>query len=606
MSTQTGTNISKQDVTWRASKRAMRSKDFILGIIASTRLRVDDKVSAGLLLENWAKKSPNSIAIKFGEKQWTYSEFNCFANQYADMFRILGVTKNDSVALNIRNCPELLFAIMGAAKLGAVSALINTTQTGSVLCHSLALANPKVILIGSEQASNFNAVELSKINGYSGPLLWIKNSDDPMPTGFEDANRLLIESSDKDRPESKNVTLGDRAFLIFTSGTTGLPKASIISWKKWYTSANLFSKSVLSLKQSDVMYCCLPLYHSNALTIAFAPTLFAGATLALSPKFSASKFWDDCRKYNVTCFSYIGELLRYLLNQPEKYNDNFHKVTRITGNGLRPDLWDRFKTRFSINEIYEFYGATEAPAAFVNYFNYDRTVGWNPAGWEIVAYDVDAEEPVRDSNGKMIKLGPGKTGLLLTKITDFQKFDGYTDRHASEKKLIRNAFEDGDCWFNTGDLLKSLGAGHAQFIDRVGDTFRWSGENVATTEVEAVINAWHQTQDSVVYGVEVPNYDGRCGMVSITPHSGNEFDLDAFKQFLRERLPKYAVPRFLRFQQHQVTTGTFKHQKAMLKTQGYDTDKIKEAVWLLTPDADAWKLLTAEIIIKINKGEIRL
>lgn len=328
--------------------------------------------------------------------------------------------------------------------------------------------------------------------------------------------------------------------------------------------------------------------------------------MAVGRKFSASGFWDECRQYDATAFAYIGELLRYLLNQDPKANDADHKVYKIFGNGLRPDIWDEFKSRFGIHRIHEFYGASEGNNAFINLFNYDKTCGWSAKGWETIAYDVDEDTPKLCAKRKFEKTGKGETGLLIFEVSDRFPFDGYTNKEASEKKLMRDVFKKGDCWFNTGDLVRKLGFGHIQFVDRVGDTFRWQGENVATTEVEAAAIKFAQTEDAVVYGIEIPGRDGRCGMLSYTVKQGEELDLTGLARHLQAKLPKYAVPRFMRVEQVQEVTGTFKHQKTKLKKQGYDLEQIAEPLFYLSPAASTFVPLTPEIVAEIEAGTAKL
>ena len=279
----------------------------------------------------------------------------------------------------------------------------------------------------------------------------------------------------------------DKAFYIFTSGTTGMPKASVMTHYRWLRALAGFGGLGMRLNSDDTLYCCLPLYHNNALTVALSSVLNSGATLALGKSFSASKFWDDVIRYEATAFVYIGEICTYLLNQPPKPTDRQHKVRVIAGNGLRPAIWDDFTERFGIKRVCEFYAASEGNTAFVNVLNIDKTTGICPTPVAFVEYDDDTGEPVRDDNGRVRKVQDGEPGLLLSKVSNFQPFDGYTDKEATEKKLVRDAFKEGDVWFNTGDLMRSQGFGHAAFTDRLGDTFRWKGENVATTEVEAAV-----------------------------------------------------------------------------------------------------------------------
>jgi fatty-acyl-CoA synthase len=297
--------------------------------------------------------------------------------------------------------------------------------------------------------------------------------------------------------------------------------------------------------------------------------LNSGATLALGKSFSASKFWDEVIQYDATAFVYIGEICAYLLNQPPKDTDRKNKVRVIAGNGLRPSIWDEFTERFGIDRVCEFYAASEGNTAFVNVLNLAKTTGICPTPVAFVEYDGDTGEPVRDEKGRVRKVRNGEPGLLLSKVSNFQPFDGYTDKKESEKKLVRNAFRDGDVWFNTGDLMRSQGFGHAAFTDRLGDTFRWKGENVATTEVEAALSADPQVEEATVFGVEVPGTSGRAGMAAIQLREGEEFDGKGLAKEAYERLPGYAVPLFVRVVKELAHTSTFKSQKVDLRKQGY-------------------------------------
>ena len=331
--------------------------------------------------------------------------------------------------------------------------------------------------------------------------------------------------------------------------------------------------------------------------------------MAVRRKFSASNFFDDCRKFEATACVYIGELLRYLLALPEADNDRDHKVVKIIGNGLRPDIWMAFKERFGIDRIHEFYGASEGNTGFVNIFNFDKTVGWSPGhgkAWTLVEFDVDADAPVRADNGFMNKMGVGESGLLIMRINEQNPFDGYTDAQASEKKILRNVFEPGDQWFNSGDLVVLQPHGHIQFGDRIGDTFRWQGENVATTEVEGVIMKWPEIEDAVVYGVQVPGRDGRCGMLYLTLNEADKLDFEGLIKHMRDNLPGYAVPRFIRIGAKVDVTGTFKFQKAKLKREAYDFDTLEDKIYLVARDEASSQPMSDALRDQINSGEIRL
>jgi fatty-acyl-CoA synthase len=359
-----------------------------------------------------------------------------------------------------------------------------------------------------------------------------------------------------------------------------MPKASVMTHYRWLRALAGFGGLGMRLSSNDTLYCCLPLYHNNALTVALSSVLNSGAALALGKSFSASKFWDEVIRYDATAFIYIGEICAYLLNQPPKPTDRQHKVRVIGGNGLRPAIWDEFTERFGIERVCEFYAASEGNSAFVNILNIDKTTGLCPTPVAFVQYDPDTGEPLRGDDGRACKVRNGEPGLLLSKVSNFQPFDGYTDGKASEKKLVRNVFRDGDVWFNTGDLMRSQGFGHAAFTDRLGDTFRWKGENVATTEVEAALSTDPQIEEATVFGVEVPGTGGRAGMAAIQLKKGEEFDGQALAKAAYERLPGYAVPLFVRVVGELAHTSTFKSQKVDLRKEGYGRD-VKDAIYVL-------------------------
>jgi len=363
--------------------------------------------------------------------------------------------------------------------------------------------------------------------------------------------------------------------------------------------------AAMALDKDDVLYLALPLYHNNALTVAWSSAAAGGAALAIRRKFSVTHFWEDVRRFRATAFVYIGELCRYLLNHPAEAGDRDHRVRRICGNGLRPDIWRPFKERFGIDEVYEFYAASEGNTAFVNLLNLDCTVGLCPAPYALVAYDVDRDEPVRGRDGHLTRVGRGEVGLLITEVNERYAFDGYTDPTASEKKLFRDVFRPGDVWFNSGDLLRDQGFRHAQFIDRVGDTFRWKGENVSTNEVAEAINGFEQIAESTVYGVQVPGGDGRCGMAALVLRCRvDEFDVEGFARHVRGQLPTYAQPVFLRLRPELEITGTFKQVKGDLRRQGFDPALVGEPLFVLPPRQQRYVPLTSELHQAIARAEM--
>ena len=572
--------------------------------------RPEDETSMIDFLERHASERPDAIALKFEEQKISWGELNAKANQMAHYYRSRGVKYGDRVALNLENRPELLFAVAGCLKLGAIAGMINTGQTNEALAHSLRLIEPSLIVVGSECLDNMQSVVDILEDQHADKLLYVADRGHGGPPSlYQDLMPLIADQPVDNIVPDQPLTLGTPTYYIFTSGTTGLPKASITTNMKIFRAGLQFGVNVMSLKPTDTYYCALPLYHSNALVVGFGSSLCSGATLALRRKFSASQFWEDCIKYEATAAIYIGELLRYLLAQPERESDKAHNVTRVLGNGLRPDIWMQFKNRFGISRVHEFYGASEGNTGFVNIFNFDKTVGWSPQfgkAWNVVGYDVDADEPIRGDDERMKSLAVGESGLLIMRINDQNPFDGYTDAQASEKKILRDVFEKGDAWFNSGDLVILQKHGDIQFGDRIGDTFRWQGENVATTEVESVIMKWPEIEDAVVYGVTVPGRDGRCGMLYLTQKEAGQIDLNGLAAHMRENLPAYAVPRFIRVGKKVDVTGTFKFQKTKLKNAAYKVDEVDDALFLLARDADGVEAMTAEVQAKVDDGEARL
>ena len=528
----------------------------VRGISTGMLARPTSKASIGKVFQERAAKYANRVFLKFGDQRITYAEANATANRYAAALAARGVGHGDVVGIMLRNSPNAVLAMLATVKCGAVAGMLNYHQRGDVLAHSVGLLGAKVILSETDLVEHLNESGAELEPGVVVTIEEFEKSAVTAPTG---------------NPASASAVLAkDTAFYIFTSGTTGNPKASVMTHFRWLRALAGFGGLGLRLRADDTLYSCLPLYHNNALTVAVSSVINAGATLAIGEKFSASRFWDDVIRYDATAFIYIGELCRYLLNQPEKPTDRQHRVRLIAGNGLRPEIWDEFTTRFGIKRVCEFYAASEGNTAFINIFNVSKSTGVSPMPFlAYVEYDTDTGEPKRDENGRVRKVGAGEPGLLISPVNRLSPFDGYTDPKASEKKLIRNAFRDGDVWFNTGDVMKPQGLGHAAFGDRLGDTFRWKGENVATTEVEAALAADPQVEECTVFGVEVPNTGGRAGMAAVKIREGQEFDGIELAETLYSRLPSYAVPLFVRIVDSLEHTSTFKSRKVDLRDEAY-------------------------------------
>ena len=579
---------------WRRAPRIARL------VKTMSAARPETRQSLGRVLEATAKKYPARVAVESETGRLTWGDLDRIANQLAHTLRALGVRSGDAVAVLMDNRIEYLSLVCAVAKLGATASLLNTNLRGGGLAHSLSCAPPRLLVAGEEHWDRAAALDGEH------SLAWVRDTTDGRcPVDAVDLLQLARRSPPHSPASTRTVPMGTPALYVFTSGTTGLPKASPMSHYRWIGAGLMFGEVCLGLGPRDVIYAPLPLYHNQAITLCWASCVRTGATLVIRRRFSATGFWEDCKRTRATVIAYIGEIARYLLNQAPGPMDRGHGVTKMVGVGLRPDLWSPFKTRFGIQEVYEYYSASELNAGFFNVLNLDRTVGFCPAPWALVAFDPDAGEPVRTARGRLRRLGRGEVGLLITRVTERFRFEGYTDAEATKKKLLRDVFEDGDAWVNTGDLMRHLGFGHLQFTDRVGDTFRWKSENVATTEVESAICAEPSVADAAVYGVEVPHASGRAGMAAVVPTNGT-IDHHALLTRLRTELPGYAVPLFLRVLDTLEVTGTFKHKKQPLRATGYDPGGISDPLFVLLPEADAYTPLTPELFARIQAGGLTL
>jgi citronellyl-CoA synthetase len=562
--------------------------------------------NVAILIEKHAKDYPNDAAILFEDIRYTHKEYNEWCNRYANYFRNkVGLKKGDIAVVFMTNRPEIMFAIYGLSKIGVVSSLINTKQRQKPLIHSINIDPGKVFIIGEELIEAFEEVrpELNLSEEQSKFLYFVPDTGEfEKPDGFQNLTEIVNTEDISNPPTSKTLQSKDPYAYIFTSGTTGLPKAAVITHGHTYGSSIYWGDTVVGFDHKDVIYVTTPLFHSHAINVAYAASLRYGSTIAIRRKFSASNFWDDAIKFKATSFNYIGEICRYLYNQPEKSTDRTHYIKKIVGNGLRNEMWRDFKSRFGIKQIFEFYGATERFAPnFANRFNLDCTVGFTLNPYAIVKFDIDTNEPLRDEKGHMIRVKEGEPGLLLGQIIADDVFI-YTSKAADDKKVFRNVFEEGDIYFNSGDMIKEIGHfkkiyRFAQFVDRIGDTFRWKGENVSTEEVEAVINEFDQVEMNCVYGVLIPNTEGRAGMVSlVTNESSNKnFDFSRFYSMLQETLPEYAIPKFIRLTPELVTTATLKIQKGNLKKEAFDLDEVQDPLYVLLPNSSGYEPMTREI-----------
>lgn len=599
------TSVSLSNLITSSIKMAPDAGHSLKGLFHLLTTKPEQKKSIGRLFEKTAEKYPNNLFIKYEHITYTYEEVNQQANKLAHYLLNQGVKTGDAVAILLENRPEALIAALAVVKIGAISAMLNTSQRGKVLLHSINLIKPKLLLVGEEMLNNMATVEEQLDISLTTQLhYWRDKGHVSCPDYYLDIDLKIDNQSTENLDITKEVKLKQPCFYIFTSGTTGMPKASVMTHFRWFKCMAGVGQSSLKLKSTDTLYISLPFYHNNALTVSLSAIISCGGCIALARKFSVSRFWDDIRRFEATSFCYIGELCRYLLNMQETGQDRQHKVRTIIGNGLRADIWMEFKQRFGIDRINEFYGASECNILFTNVFNLDKTAGFCPLPYKIVAYDPETEEPILNTKGFMQPVKKGETGLLIAAINKRQPFDGYSEKTANDKKIFHNVFKTGDQWFNSGDLVINQGLKHIAFADRLGDTFRWKGENVATTEIESILMNFPNIEHAVVYGVEIPNCDGRAGMATLVLKANENLDYERLSRFLFEKMPAYAIPVFLRISQKIDSTGTFKYQKTALKKQAYHLEEISDEIYTLNMKERVYQKLTQKEYINIQKGII--
>jgi citronellyl-CoA synthetase len=570
--------------------------------------------SIGRLIEQHASTHPEGIALLCEEQVVSWQALNRRANRVAHYLKSCGVKHGDCVSIFMQNRIEFVVCLMGLTKLGAVAGLINTNLTLRPLTHCINLTASEKCIVGEELIEALDAVRADLSLSAPSDYLFVKD------TGASEAPAWMtpLDSNDEslgdtNPSESGQIRLGDRAFYVFTSGTTGLPKAAIVSHKRALAGSEASALLIMRLTREDRMYNCLPLYHGTGLIIGLMASLQVGASMVIKRRLSVSGFWDDVRRYHCTTFIYIGEFIRYLMSRPQLATDAINPIRAIVGNGLRPDIWHGFKARFDIERIGEFYAASEGNGGFANVFNKDCTVGLSTGPIKLVAYDIAEDIILRDDQGRCIEVADGEAGLLLIQITQTSKFEGYTDTDATTKKLVNDVITTGDMYFNSGDMMKTIDVGfsygqkHYQFVDRVGDTFRWKSENVSTNEVAEIINAHSDVIFSNVYGVELPGADGRVGMAAIVLR--DDIDLaqanvpELSKHIIRS-LPSYARPLFIRVLKELPTTTTHKLQKVELCKQAYHLDKVTDELLVLKLGEACYTRLDTDYYDKIIRREI--
>ncbi|HUC64671.1 MAG TPA: long-chain-acyl-CoA synthetase [Stellaceae bacterium] len=590
--------------------RSAALKAWVRALDASAPALRDPALVFPAIVDRLADRFGAGVALIGEDEQLSYRALAESANRYARWALAERIGAGSVVCLLMPNCPEYMAVWLGLTRVGAIVALINTNLVGEALRHCIEIVAPKHLIVGAELAAAVAAlsprlapgircwVHGGTVEGIASiaPELW-KLPGDPL-----------------ERTECQMPKASDQALYIYTSGTTGLPKAAAIShfrlmqWSHWFA-------GMMETRPSDRLYNCLPMYHSTGGVVATGAALVNGAAVVIRRKFSASRFWDDVVEGNCTLLQYIGELCRYLVHSPPHPRERDHQLRLCCGNGLRGDVWREFQRRFRIPRILEFYAATEGSFSLYNCEGEPGAVGRIPAflahRFPVALIKVDAAtgDPLRGADGFCRRCAPDEAGEAIGAIGANAsglggRFEGYTDKQASERKLLHDVFAAGDAWYRTGDLMRRDARGYFYFVDRIGDTFRWKGENVSTAEVAETIGACIGVVDAVVYGVAVPGTEGRAGMATIV--AGPDFSLAGLRRHLAERLPEYARPLFLRVRDTIDMTGTFKPQKQDLLRDGYDPAASTDALYFHDQRRQAFVTLDAALHGRLKTGGLRL
>ncbi len=563
-----------------------------------------------VLLDELSDRFGASQALISDGETLSYGELVAKMNRYSRWALEQELAPGDTVGLLMRNCPEYLAIWLGISRVGCVAALLNTNIAGASLAHCIDAVGARHVIVSGELISSLaSSLPLCRTE----PEVWVHE-------GAQSQFRCIGSAIDKlsgtalQISEGREIGLADQALCIYTSGTTGLPKAAnvshhrIMAWSHWFA-------GMMDTQPEDRLYNCLPFYHAVGGVAATGALLVSGGSVFIREKFSAKVFWQEICDHECSLFQYIGELCRYLLNAPESHYERDHRLRLCCGNGLGGDIWPRFKERFRIPHILEFYAATEANFSLYNVDEEPGAIGRIPAFLahrfpiKLIKMNAEALEPIRSDEGLCITAAAGEAGEAVFRIAQERSagaasFEGYTNETDSSKKVLRDVLAKGDAWYRSGDLMRKDARGFFYFVDRIGDTFRWKGENVSASEVMHVISACTGVLEATVYGVGLPNADGRAGMGAIA--IDGSFDLIRFKSHLDEHLPRYAQPLFLRIIAKLELTSTFRPRKADFVQQGYDPGTIRDRLYFNDFARSQFVALDASLYADMVAGCIKL
>ncbi len=554
----------------------------------------------------WACKYGDATALVGHPERFSFRALAARMNQYSRWALSAGVTSGETVALMMGNRPEYFAIWLGLTQVGAIVALIGNDLGAPALAHAQKVSHARRIIAAADCAN----VCADAVAGLDDGTEILVHGD-----GQSDRRRIDLAVSDQSgeplaTDERRSVTLADRALRIFTSGTTGLPKAAevthrrLIVWSHWFA-------GLARLTATDRLYNCLPMHHSVGGVVAIGAPLVFGGSVAIAERFSARSFWHDVARWECTAFQYIGELCRYLVAAPSRPQEKAHRLRLAIGNGLSEEVWRSVLDRFGPLRILEFYASTEGNVWLYNVEGKIGSIGRVPPYLALrdpialARFDHDSQMPGRGADGFCARCADGEIGEALGRIGEdpASRFEGYSEAIETEKKILRDVFKAGDAWMRTGDLMRRDADGFYVFVDRIGDTFRWKGENVATHEVAGVLRACPGVAEAIVYGVSVPGADGRAGMALLK--IDGQFDLDTLVRRL-ETLPRYARPLFLRLAREIETTETFKPKRHVYVEQGFDPERVEDPLYVFEREQQAYVSLDAKHYEAVLNGTMRL
>jgi citronellyl-CoA synthetase len=566
--------------------------------------------SLGREVEKQARECPQHPAILWQDAVISYDEYNRRSNRYAHFFQSQGYKKGDVVALLMDNCPEYLMVVTGLAKIGVITALINTGVRGEVLAQGINLVEARSMIIGSNFIELYQTIA-ERLRFRSPGTVYVDGPQPALelPASLQSLALLLGECSEENPSLTAEIQGEDILVYLYTSGSYGARKAVPVSHQRfWIVGQQL--RSFGYLNEDSIQYMCLPLYYNSGFTVCFSGMIITGSTMVLKSEFSATRFWSDIRRYQANYFTGVGEMCRYLYSQEESPDDADNPLEIIICNGMWEGLIEPFKQRFGVKHIIEIYGTTENVGSL---FNYEEIPGMcgnlsilNQRQGEVVRFNFDSSELLRDENNQLIKCSPGMVGVLLCEINEVNPFYGYVnDSEATEAKIIRNAFSEGDAYLNTCDLMELHENDYISFVDRLGDTYRWKAKTVSADQVaDVLLKFFGPIEDACVYGVKIPGHEGRCGMAALQFIEGETMDWKRFLSYINSRMPEHARPIFIRICRDLDHINSLEEIKQQLQQEGFDMSGIKDSIFFYHPQKEAYIPMPQDIYNDIIAGKL--